>query len=183
MSHIQWKVEIVKNADTIITVRILCRFKKLLISCEYRRSFDLPKDMHDASFFVRSITFQLFRSQHSYFCYEGVVSWFSWYFIVYSATKLKTITVNMAGVSPFCLDYTMWSSWTMEIMQNVHIYTHTHTFSIQLTKIKSDYEIYELECHFSILKNKMFFLCRKGVMLWELVLLKKKTIIDWIQTN
>lgn len=50
-----------KNGKTIITVRILCCIKKLLISCKYRRSFDLPKDMQNVSFLSGIFHSRLFR--------------------------------------------------------------------------------------------------------------------------
>lgn len=65
-----------KNSDTITTVRILCYIKKLLMSCEYRRSFDLPKDMKNPRMpaFLSGILHSRFFSHCNYFCYEGVVS-------------------------------------------------------------------------------------------------------------
>ena len=94
-----------------------------------RRSFDLPKYMPNISFFffffVRNVPLWAVQSQSNCFCYKGVVGWFSQHCIVYSATKLKTITVNMTGISLFCLGYTVWS-WAMGIMLNVQTHTYPH---------------------------------------------------------
>lgn len=114
------------------------------------------------SAFSQKYSILVFQSQHNYFCCKGVVRWSSWYHIIYSATKLKIITINVRGINLLCLDNTMWSFWAMEIIKMFkHIHRHTHLIYGQLN-CKVMFKFVRLL--FFISKNNYIFQCRKGVM-------------------
>lgn len=125
---------------TTMTIMILWYIKKLLISCKYRRSFDLSKDI-ECQLFVRNVPFKFLKVNT----------------ITFATRELSDDFHDIILFILFLSWRLLWWIWQVFICFVKLYNVIKHAYKIWLIKMKDD-EIYKLECYFPILKNHNFFL-------------------------